>query len=91
MFEGAKNYLEYMEEGIEISTFEPSKENRDDEDEDGDNVFHILIFEYCNMGTLEGVEKYFAKLEEICPEGFIWGAVADIVEGLTCLNGEHLE
>jgi serine/threonine protein kinase len=100
-FQETKNYLEYMKDGhrnvcnleafldIDGFTFEPSREYRGEEDEDGDNIFHVLIFEYCNIGTLEGVENYYADSEEMCPEGFIWSAFADIVEGLTFLHGEH--
>jgi serine/threonine protein kinase len=100
-FQETKNYLEYMKDGhrnvcnleafldTDGFRFNPSRDIIVDEEEDGDNIFHVLIFEYCNIGTMEDVENYFADSGEMCPEGFIWSAFADIVEGLTFLHGQH--
>ncbi|ESZ90291.1 hypothetical protein SBOR_9320 [Sclerotinia borealis F-4128] len=53
------------------------------------NHFSLFILEFCDMGTLFEMVKTSERTSNYIPEGFIWHAFEQLLDGLTFLHGEH--
>ncbi|KAG4034924.1 hypothetical protein MFRU_002g02730 [Monilinia fructicola] len=53
------------------------------------NHYFMYVLELCDLGTLMDMVYLFRSRSEYIPEGFMWHAFEQLLDGLTFLHGEH--